>query len=258
VTIPASAKKALRPIRDFALSLATYHSGVTQVLNGVPLQVDARSRVAFPPLYDEEVTKLLTTNVREGDECWNVGAHVGVHVLQLCRLVGPSGKVLAFEPNPNAALLLARNVALNGYTERVEIIRSAVGEHSGAADFYVAGSDPMCRADTPNPRLPRTRRINVGVTTLDQQLAFHATHPKCVLIDIEGWEIGALQAARLLLQLNPLPLIIVEFHPDAWAWSGHSAAQLETLLCSHGLQLRPLSGQCDVFAEHGQVLLRKS
>jgi len=231
---------------------------VTQIVNGVPLQVDARSRLSFPAFYDEQATRLLSTVVREGDHCWNVGANVGVHVLQMCRLVGPTGKVLAFEPNPNAATLLGRNVALNGYSDRVEIIRAAIGQRSGAVNFFITGTDPMCRPDTPNPRLPRSRRIRVDVTTLDQQFALHPTHPKCILIDIEGWEIGALQAAESLLQLNPLPLIVVEFHPDAWAWSGHSAAQLEMLLRKNGLQVRGLSGQRDVFGEHGQVLLAKS
>lgn len=255
VTIHASAKKALRPLCDLALSLATYRSGVTQVLNGIPLQVDARSRLAFPPSYDKQVTHLLTTTVHDRDECWNVGANVGVHVLQLCRLVGAAGKVIAFEPNPTAAMLLARNVALNGYTDRVEIMQAAVGQHAGSTDFFIARADPMCRADFPNPRLPQTRRIRVDVTTLDRQLALCAQPPKCVLIDIEGWEIGALLAAETLLQLDPLPLIVVELHPDAWAWSGHSAEQLEVLLRSHHLEVTALSEQHDVFAEHGQVLL---
>ena len=255
VTIPSSAKKALRPIRELALSLTTYRHGVTQILNGVPVQVDARSRLSFPPSYDQEVTNLLFAQVQPGDECWNVGANVGVHVLQMCRLVGPHGKVVAFEPNPTAAMLLARNVAFNGYTDRFELIQAAIGQHSGITDFFMAGIDPMCRAETPNPRLSRTERICVDVTTLDQQLAKRRSQPKCVLIDIEGWEIGALLAAESLLQLNPLPLIVVELHPDAWAWSRHSGEQLQTLLRGHGLQLTAFSGQRDVFAEHGHVLL---
>ena len=255
VTIPSSAKKALRPIRELALSLATYRYGVTQILNGVPVQVDARSRLSFPSSYDEEVTKLLSTQVQPGDQCWNVGANVGVHVLQMCRLVGPHGKVVAFEPNPTAAMLLTRNVAFNGYTDRFELIQAAIGQHSGITDYFIDGTDPMCRAETPNPLLSQTERICVDVTTLDQQLAKRRPQPKCILIDIEGWEIGALLSAESLLQLNPLPLIVVELHPDAWAWSGHSAEQLQTLLHRHGLQLTALSGQRDVFNEHGHVLV---
>ena len=258
MTISDSAKKALRPIRELALSLATYHRGVTQVVNGVPLQVDARSRVFFPASYDEGVTNLLSAHVNDGDECWNVGANVGVHALQLCRLVGPTGKIVAFEPNPNAAMLLSRNLVLNGYGERVEVVQAAVGEHLGTADFFVAGADPMCRADIPNPRLPRTRRIRVEVTTLDQQLALRVTRPNCILIDIEGWEIGALLAAQSVFELNPLPLIIVELHPDAWTWSGHSARQFEMLMHSHRLKVTALSGQHDVFAEHGQIVLTRT
>ena len=257
MTIPSSAKKALRPLRELALSLATCRHGVTQVLNGVSVQVDARSRFSFPLSYDEEVTNVLSTRLQPGDECWNIGANVGVHVLQLSRLVGPAGRVVAFEPNPTAAMLLARNVALNGYANRVEIIEAAIGQHSGTADFFITGTDPMCRAEAPNPRLSQTQRISVDVTTLDDQLALRTTRPKCILIDIEGWEIGALLAAEAVLRLSPFPLVIVELHPDAWAWSGHSAEQLEMLLHRQELQLTALSGQNDVFAEHGHALLAR-
>ena len=50
---------------------------------------------------------------------------------------------------------------------------------------------------------------------------------------------------------------IVELHPDAWQWSGHTRGDLERLLDSAGLVARPLSGQRDPLGEHGQVLPSK-
>jgi FkbM family methyltransferase len=246
----------LRPIRDVALAVATYPCGVRRTVNGRILRVDARTRSSFSGTYDTGVTQLLRDMLKPGDECWNIGAHVGVHVLQMCSLIGPSGRVFAFEPNPRAAALLRRNVTFNGFSDRVSIIPTAVGERSGTTDFHFAGSDPMARAERPNPLLRRTRCIRVPLLTLDQFLVERGCSPRCIVIDIEGWEIGALVGAHEVLRLRPLPLLIVELHPDAWSWSGHSREQLEQLMASHGLEALALSGQADVLGEHGQALIR--
>ena len=160
---------------------------------------------------------------------------------------------MAFEPNPHAASLLRRNVALNRYTDRVTIAQIAIGEHRGTSDFFLAGADGRGRPERPNPELPRTTRIEVPVLTLDEFLAHHNGVPRCVVMDIEGWEIGALLGAERLLQLEPQPVLIVELHPNAWSWSGHSRHQLEQLLARHNLKAVPLSNQSDVLTEYGQA-----
>ncbi len=249
-------KTVLRPAREAALHLATYRRGVQRTVNGLNFHVDARTRLSFPQAYDVGATQLLVATLKPGDEAWNVGANVGVHVLQMCARVGPTGRVVAFEPNPHAASLLRRNVALNGYTDRVTIVQIAIGEHRGTSDFFLAGSDPMGRPQRPNPLLRQTTRTQVPVLTLDDFLAQRNRAPHCLLIDIEGWEIGALLGAERLLQLEPEPLLIVELHPDAWPWSGHSRNQLVQLMARHSLEAVPLSNQSDVLAEHGLAWLR--
>lgn len=227
-------------------------------MNGADIRVDARTRFAFPEAYDTAATELLRAALGPGDEAWNVGASVGVHVLQMCPRVGPTGRVVAFEPNPHAAFFLRRNVALNGYTDRVTVAPVAVGEHSGVSDFYLAGADAMSRPGCPNPLLRQTTRIEVPVLTLDDFLALHNGNPRCLIMDIEGWEIGALLGAERLLQLEPQPVLIVELHPGAWSWSGHSRSQLERLMARHNLKAVPLSNQRDALAEHGQVWFKRA
>jgi FkbM family methyltransferase len=250
-------KKPLRPVRDLGLHLVSYGRGLSRTVNGTTFRVDARSRLGFPEVYDRGVTDFLRSQLRPGDEVWNIGANVGVHVLQLCSIVGPTGTVVAFEPNKKAAALLRRNVNLNGYSNRVTIIEEAIGEQSGRVEFYISGADPMGRPDRPNPLLSRTRAVEVAVTTLDDFFDQRKVVPRCLLIDIEGWEIGALHGGQILLQSSlSAMLIVVELHPNAWSWSGHSREQLDTLLAKFGLAATALSGQQDPLAEHGQVWLR--
>jgi FkbM family methyltransferase len=226
--------------------------GIRRTVNGIPLRVDPVGRHVFTSIYDPGAAACLRAHLREGMEAWNVGANIGVYVLQLARHVGMSGRVVAFEPNPAARAVLARNVARNALQARVEVVASAVGAASGTVDFYTAGADGMGRAGRPNPRLPATSRIDVPVTTLDAFAAARGRRADLIVMDIEGWEIAALEGARSLLGRTP---VIAELHPDAWQWSGHARDDLERLLESAGLVARPLSGQRDPLGEHGQVLL---
>jgi FkbM family methyltransferase len=242
-------------VREFALSVAYGRSGLPCTVNGVTFKVEPSMRWSFPASHDPEVAAFLDTKLKPGMCCWNVGANVGIHVLQLAHRVGAQGSVVAFEPNPAAVALLRRHVELNGYDDRVTIVQAAVGEREGETEFFVAGADPMGRADRPNPLLPQTTRISVPVITLDGYLKSQTWRPDCILMDIEGWEIGALRGGRTILELQPFPIVIVELHPDAWEWSGHSRQDLETLLREHKLSVKPLSGQDDPLELYGRVVL---
>ena len=237
------------------MRLATSRVGVCRIVNGASFRVDARTRLSFPAVHDAGVASAYSKRLISGSTCWNIGANVGVHVLQMARLAGPTGRVIAFEPNPLAAALLRKNVELNGFAARVLIVEVAIGEQNGATEFFLAGAEPMGRAQHPNPLLSGARTISVPVRTINDVLSEFGQTPDCVVIDIEGLEIGALLAADRLLACKPFPLLLVELHPNAWTVFGHSRQDLEELLTRHRLQVEPLSGQADPLSDHGQVLI---
>ena len=243
---------ALRRWREWIVRTVLARRGIARTVNGIPLRVDPIGRHVFTPVYDEGAATYLRGYLREGMEAWNVGANIGVYALQLAHHVGAAGRVVAFEPNPEARAVLLRNIAHNSLQGRVEVVPSAVGSAPGTVDFYTSGADGMGRAGRPNPQLARTDRIEVPVTTLEAFAAARGRMPDLVMMDIEGWEIAALEGARALAGRTRF---IVELHPDAWQWSGHSRADLERLLDSAGLQAVPLSGQRDPLGELGQVVL---
>lgn len=59
-----------------------------------------------------------------------VGANIGAHTIGLARLVGPQGRVLAFEPQRLVFQTLCANVALNSL-ENVDCHWAAVGSQEG-------------------------------------------------------------------------------------------------------------------------------
>jgi len=251
LTIMSAAQLMLK-VRQTILRAVTLGRGVPRVVNGIPLRVDIPGRHTFTPVYDAGATAYLRDRVREGDEVWNVGANVGVYALQLAHWAGPTGKVVAFEPNPAARAVLTRNVRFNGLGGRIEVVAAAVGAAPGRVEFFTSGTDGMGRAGVPNPRLRDPNRIEVPVTTLDAFARERRTRPSIVVMDIEGWEIAALQGARSLLATTPF---VLELHPNAWQWSGHSRADLDAIIAADRLTVVPLSGQADPLADYGQVVL---
>lgn len=243
----------LEGARENLVRLLTRRAGVSRTVNGVPLRVASPVRGLFTADYDRPLADFLRGHIEPGSEVWNVGANVGIWVLQIATWVGPDGKVVAFEPNATTAEVLRENVRLNGLQARVEIVESAVGEEVGHVEFFAAGTDGMSRAGQPNPLLPDATARRVPVTTLDAFAASRPRLPSWILMDVEGGEISALRGARHVLEESR---IAVELHPSAWPWSGQSRADLEQLLDAYALDAVPLTDQKDVLGDYGHVHLR--
>jgi FkbM family methyltransferase len=243
-------------VQEFALRLASGRRGVRRVVNGLEYRVDSRCRHQFANDYEASVALFLRRRIAPGAVIYNVGAHVGVLAVQLARWAGPTGKVVAFEPNPYAVTLLKRNLRLNGLDSQVDVVGVAIGNSVGEVTLYVCGSNPMARASKPNPLLLETEAVRVPLTTLDRFSESHRSMPDWIVLDIEGWEVAALRGGRGLLGATGRQVgVVLELHPNAWCWSCDSRADLEGIL----LELRrtpiALSGQKDPLDEHGHVYL---
>ncbi len=74
---------------------------------------------------------LLRCLLRPGDVCVDGGANVGLFTLVAAAKVGPTGKVVAFEPAPKTHVALRANVELNGFSwveRREEALDDCAGE----------------------------------------------------------------------------------------------------------------------------------
>ena len=63
-------------------------------------------------------------------KCWTVGA-------ELKRVVGPEGRVYAFEPDPDTREALRRSSVINGFTQ-LEACQVALSDHAGECAFHRA------------------------------------------------------------------------------------------------------------------------
>jgi FkbM family methyltransferase len=141
--------------------------------------------------------------LRAGDLFADVGANVGSYTILASGVVGC--RTIAFEPDPVAAAVLERNIALNRIAERVETRIAAVGERDGLVRFS-AGLDTENHIVTMADAAGR----DVSIQTLDQALFSRGFIPTLIKIDVEGFEIGVLQGARALLAAPELMAVLSE------------------------------------------------
>ena len=77
------------------------------------------------------LTETLSGVVEQGAVAVDIGANLGYFTLLMAELVGPTGSVHAFEPNPPIADRLIRSCDINGYRDRVTVYRDPLGAVDG-------------------------------------------------------------------------------------------------------------------------------
>src|SRR5262249_15912979 len=121
--------------------------------------------------YEPFETELLLGHLNPGDVVLDLGANLGYYTLLFARRVGPTGKVFAFEPDPDNFALLEENVARNGYDNMV-LARKAASDKSGTAQLYRSadnqGDQRLYDTDGKRPC------IEVESITLDEFFADYA------------------------------------------------------------------------------------
>jgi FkbM family methyltransferase len=251
--------RKMRPAYESLLEGLGGGRGAPWTINGVGYRIDPHYRHRLGKDYDSAVASFLRERVKPGAVCVDVGANVGVYVLQFAHWSAPSGRVIAFEPNPCARAVLENHIHFNGLAGRVTVVPAAVSSSAGVATLYAAGADGMSRLNEPNSAIAqRVREVAVQTVTLDEYCERERLTPDWLFIDIEGFEIAALEGARNLIESRGAAMgIVVEMHPNAWASAGTDRAQLERLLKELKLEPAPLAGQTDALGEHGLVYLSR-
>ena len=166
--------------------------------------------------YDARFGRFLRHVLERGDVAVDVGANVGLFTIEMARQVGQTGRVFAFEPNPEVHELLQDNVYLNrvagNLTADVRCRAVALGADSDSAVMRVrAKHRGMGSLMTPDagsaPGVPDD--VEVPVVSLDAELVGLA-EVKLVKIDVEGGELGVLLGMNRLLRERRVRLIDIE------------------------------------------------
>ena len=93
---------------------------VRTVLDRAINQGGSRRDVSLYICYEPDLLYAFLHFLRPGDVCIDGGANLGYHTLFMSHLVGPTGLVLSFEPDPTHFATLEANIKLNN-RENVQI-----------------------------------------------------------------------------------------------------------------------------------------
>lgn len=188
---------------------------------GMRIWADERSNLGYAlGTTEPDVQAALAKHLKPGGVCYDVGANVGFHVLIAAKVVGPHGRVYAFEPLPENISALKRNIDLNGLSN-VEVIEAAVSDRDGSAQLEIGTSSVDPRL-IEHRQCPSTDQIAVRVMRLDNA---GLKPPNLVKIDAEGAEFAVVAGMRRLLA-EYRPVVLCELH----SFDGRSVAEFETAL----------------------------
>ncbi len=182
--------------------------------------------------YDVVTVSLLRKLLRPGDVYVDAGANLGLFVLIASRIVGPTGKVYAFEPMPRTLSRLCEHIALSAAGDNIEVIPKGCWSQAGSATLY--GFSDGHHGETSMAKLS-TKSVGTQVTIETVRIDEVVRPPVKVLkVDVEGAEWGALRGAQKLLESERPPHLLIELNPKTAAAFGYHPLELVDWLGSIG------------------------
>lgn len=152
--------------------------------------------IFYRDVFEPTLSEMILQIVKEGDVCMDAGANVGYFTLLLGQQVGKGGRVLAIEAAPGNVAKLIRNVEINGFGNRVNVIGAACDNSMGEMVFYVhPRNDMLCRLTLPKKNEldywlmgRKWNPVSVRTDTLSAFAGDEAAKISFLKIDVEGVE----------------------------------------------------------------------
>jgi FkbM family methyltransferase len=181
--------------------------------------------------YQPDISRLLETLLRPGDQYVDVGANIGLTALLARSRIGATGKGVAFEPNPRAFARLKENFAMNGVTN-FELVPSAVADCESVQLLFVPRDEMLL--GTFVPEKAEGTRVEVRTEPADRYVeAFDPARPTLIKIDVEGYEVQVLRGLQSLLS-RPNVIVVTEIADGKLRRAGYSREALHDLLSGFG------------------------
>ena len=185
--------------------------------------------------YEKLEAKIMEEKIKVGNITVDVGANIGLHTLNMARIVGNTGRVFAFEPDPSNFEILEKNVKINNY-QNIILEQKAVGDKHGRTTLY--------QSDHPGKHriFPQTEQaksqVQVELTNLDNYFDSDMIDKiNFIKIDVEGLEFSVLKGMKNILKNNKKIKILFEFMPKNTMEAGFTPIELLNYLTSYDFKL---------------------
>jgi FkbM family methyltransferase len=195
----------LKPLYTRAMRFGQSSTIVETSVGQLRWRIDAFTSQEFlRGTYEPYMQDAFLEYVLPGNTVFDIGAHAGFHSVFCGLLVGATGRVLAFEPNPISRRSLEGQIRLNR-TLRLEVIPYALSDTVGLADFDATRGRQS--------RITPTGKSKVETKTLDSLVGLELPIPDVIKIDVEGEEEKVLRGARKTLS-KFRPIVLCDYNDD--------------------------------------------
>ncbi|MET4746674.1 FkbM family methyltransferase [Bradyrhizobium sp. RT11b] len=208
---------------------------VIVVRDGISYDLDLAQGIDFAiylgGMFERSTAIALSQLTEPSSLVLDIGANIGAHTLRLAKLVGPKGRVMAFEPTDFAFGKLRRNLELNpSLTPRVEPFHCFLTATDGTpvpdaiySSWPLAETAAVLHAKHLGSEMQTESAL---ARSLDSLLAEHADRRvQLVKLDVDGFECDVLQGATSLLR-DVRPIFVMELAPYVLEERGTSLDQL--------------------------------
>ena len=249
--VPASADGYAGLIRSLSQEFDCRLPIRARLGNGLLLDVVWRDHVsesiARSGYYEPETVALFERFLRPGMVALDIGGHIGQYTLVASKLVGPSGQVHSFEPDPETFAWLERNCRLNALAN-VRTNRIALSESAGTQTFYFATTHDIGSNSLAEPLNFSGRKADVQCLPLDAYLRERGvSRVHLVKMDVEGAEMAVLAGGEQLFSSPERPILIMEFEEKRQRAFGRSCREMGGWLVAHGYDLYRIGERLDPY-----------
>ncbi len=177
--------------------------------------------------YEPEISALLVSLLHSGDVFWDVGANTGPHSMTVKKLL-PDVDIVAFEPVPLVFSRLRQNATLNRLDIQMLCVALGRQRHYGTLSVMETGNTGLS-SFRPWDDAEYSSTLRCWCDTGDDLVAAGFTSPNVVKIDVEGYELEALEGMRGILETSSLRAMVVESHPSRLGGEGDIGRLLQAV-----------------------------
>ena len=176
---------------------------------------------------------LISNYIKEDDTVIDVGACIGMFTLEMAKLVGVNGRVIAFEPLKEGFNILEKNIQINNYEGRVKCYNKAILNKTGKGNLfyhpYHIGASVMY------DEFEGREKREVDITTLDNHFKDTNNIFNLIKIDADGSEYFILQGAKEVL--SKTKALLIEFAIGRIIAQGVTPKEFLDLIKSYGFKI---------------------
>jgi FkbM family methyltransferase len=207
-------------------------------------------------VYERPETRFFLAVCRLGQTFLDIGANVGYYTALAIPALGPSGRIVAFEPDPETFSFLQRTIAANTGAS-VNALQRAASDRRGSATLYISrdnrGDNRLYNNDLAVTSIPIE---TVPADDALEELGIESVD--LVKIDVQGFEAAVYRGLERTIRRSPGLVLLSEYWPQGLRTAGSDPQAVLTHLASMGLDLHELlpSGKVCPLGDYAPFIAR--